>query len=524
MRVALLVVSIFLIAMAVALEIGRQNGKVWIGQRIKMAVNREVVWRPDAPSRTTQRYRGPSDEDAPYVVQFYMYTITNLAAVRNGEKPRLDRLGPYTFHKVKRKIRVKFSIDNTTVSFRELSTYIPLPRATNGSLDDSVTTLNLPLIGAIEAIHARFSTRIAPWLQFLARLIEGWGDSRVQGLFTTRTVAELLFGYEDALLARAARLLPSAGIDPRCVLVRNMTGPLDTSDEDDSMVHTGVQGGNQSTIENVLQYIMWHGQRNVSSWNPPFVETVSGTDGSQFSPGLQHGDRVQVWAGEAYRSIEFVSEQHGDFKVGNVPVIKFRPDPAQKEPDPRYYQYIKGLMNITSPESKSRGTYGPYLFLSLPGYCGVDDMRVVNSISGINCNDTSKDYDVFLDVEPTTGITLGAEKALMMSSWFGQRYKAIDSRVADDTFLPIFWAKESTEASPKQLKMFNSLLYAQAAERFFDSMAGPLALVILVAGITCLIMTIIWSGNIKSNGSARKMREDIDVLEAEQLLNDGDAP
>lgn len=33
-------------------------------------------------------------------------------------------------------------------------------------------------------------------LQILAGWIEHWGDSHVQGLFTTRTVGELLFGYE----------------------------------------------------------------------------------------------------------------------------------------------------------------------------------------------------------------------------------------------------------------------------------------------------------------------------------------
>lgn len=33
-------------------------------------------------------------------------------------------------------------------------------------------------------------------LQMLAAWLEGWRDPRVQGLFTTRTVGELLFGYE----------------------------------------------------------------------------------------------------------------------------------------------------------------------------------------------------------------------------------------------------------------------------------------------------------------------------------------
>lgn len=62
----------------------------------------------------------------------------------------------------------------------------------------------------------------------------------------------------------------------------------------------------------------------------------------------------------------------------------------------------------------------------------------------------------------------------MLNSWFGQRYKAVDPHVVD-TFLPIFWAHESSEASHKQLSGFRSLLRAQAAKRFFDHSAPPLA-------------------------------------------------
>jgi hypothetical protein len=37
--------------------------------------------------------------------------------------------------------------------------------------------------------------------------------------------------------------------------------------------------------------------------------------------------------------------------LGRVPALRLRADPRQGDPDPRYFQYIKGLMNITSPRA-----------------------------------------------------------------------------------------------------------------------------------------------------------------------------
>lgn len=38
-----------------------------------------------------------------------------------------------------------------------------------------------------------------------------------------------------------------------------------------------------------------------------------------------------------------------------MPLLRFRPDPTQGDPDERYFQYIRGLMNITSPMAAGGG-------------------------------------------------------------------------------------------------------------------------------------------------------------------------
>lgn len=53
-----------------------------------------------------------------------------------------------------------------------------------------------PPAGAVEVIGSLGVWKARRLLQMLAAWVERWGDPRVQGLFTTRTAGELLFGYE----------------------------------------------------------------------------------------------------------------------------------------------------------------------------------------------------------------------------------------------------------------------------------------------------------------------------------------
>ena len=132
-------------------------------------------------------------------------------------------------------------------------------------------------------------------------------------------------------------------------------------------------------------------------------------------------------------------------KLGGVPLLRMRADPAQGDPDPRFFQYIRGLMNVTTPTAGEQGrggqgragflaavvappvqttllTFaltrawlclpapaplpaagpagvagkpGPPLFLSYPHFCDADP-RLVAGVEGLQCR--PKRHDLFLDV------------------------------------------------------------------------------------------------------------------------------
>jgi hypothetical protein len=85
--------------------------------------------------------------------------------------------------------------------------------------------------------------------------------------------------------------------------------------------------------------------------------------------------------------------------VRALPALRLTPDPSLAAPDPRYFQTLLGLMNISSPHaagpSGRPGRPGPPLFLSLPHFCGAD-ASLAAGVEGLQCNLDA--HSLFLDV------------------------------------------------------------------------------------------------------------------------------
>lgn len=165
-----------------------------------------------------------------------------------------QEVGPYTFRQVRRKTAIRWLDGDAAVQWLEYKYHLWEPQLSNGSMQDAITTLNLPLIGgcavhalcciqaggagqrcdnaghlhlcssqqsvataccvvqaaeatptchlllhragALEAIGRLPAGRAAWLLELLLSWVERLGDHRVQGLFTTRTAGELLWGYQ----------------------------------------------------------------------------------------------------------------------------------------------------------------------------------------------------------------------------------------------------------------------------------------------------------------------------------------
>ena len=119
-----------------------------INKALGGGIKNRIIWSEDSPSDTYARYSRDDQPDDPLVqTDFYLLNVTNLEAVKAGSKPVLQQLGPYLYkkHTVKQNI---FFDSRGRMRFTRDEFYTELPsNSLFPSLDDVVTTVNIPLLG-----------------------------------------------------------------------------------------------------------------------------------------------------------------------------------------------------------------------------------------------------------------------------------------------------------------------------------------------------------------------------------------
>ncbi|GIL87240.1 hypothetical protein Vretifemale_15338 [Volvox reticuliferus] len=105
----------------------------------------------------------------------------------------------------------------------------------------------------------------------------------------------------------------------------------------------------------------------------------------------------------------------------------------------------------------SEAAHGVPLLMSLPHYCLVDE-TVTAALEGMLCDPPR--HGIFLDVEPTTGVTMRAAKRLQLSSQLTTSARStLEPFIRNSLILPIFWAEEASQVSGVQAALFRSSVY-----------------------------------------------------------------
>lgn len=147
--------------------------------------------------------------------------------------------------------------------------------------------------------------------------------------------------------------------------------------------------------------------------------------------------------------------------VRGVRLLEYKPDDRVAAPDPRFFTEITGLMNVTActavgPMGDAADAAGPPVLMSFPHFCHVDPAVAAQTTGVSPCNTTL--HDLWLGVEPNTGITMAARKRLQVSSAFDGRHSSFDRDVRP-TILPIFWAEEAGELGEAEAEQIRTQLY-----------------------------------------------------------------
>lgn len=130
----------------------------------------------------------------PLYLDVYFFNWTNPEEfLDETKKPIMNEVGPYRFREIRDKRNITFNDHNSTVSYRTFNTFHFDEDASNGTLDDVITQLNIVAVGAsAQALH----------MDYVKKKYVSLGlNSYDQRLETSRTARELLFeGYEDDMV------------------------------------------------------------------------------------------------------------------------------------------------------------------------------------------------------------------------------------------------------------------------------------------------------------------------------------
>jgi len=272
----------------------------------------------------TSAYNAWVETPIPVFTKFYFFDMINPSDLfHSHEKPILEERGPYTFREVEKKVNLTWH-SNSTVSYRRVKFWYFEREMSVGPLTDTVTTINVPVVGSAEFVRGDFFME--------------WGVSDMLStigarIFVTRSIAELLFdGYEDTVMEIGSSLDSEDDYfddEEYEMEVEEDTNkiPMDkfgwfykrngTSWSDgDLAMHTGAQ--EMSLLGRIAS---WNRQSRTDAY-PGECGQVRGSSDGLFPPGLAgSADQISIFSTDLCRPLHFTKS--GPRSVHGVPVQKF---------------------------------------------------------------------------------------------------------------------------------------------------------------------------------------------------------
>lgn len=96
----------------------------------------------------TKGFEKWSSSEVPLRMSFRFFDILNADEILQNAtiKPVVSEVGPYVFHEIRLRDQHHYLNDFKTLRFNETKSFVFEPNLSNGTLGDSITTVNMPLL------------------------------------------------------------------------------------------------------------------------------------------------------------------------------------------------------------------------------------------------------------------------------------------------------------------------------------------------------------------------------------------
>ncbi|XP_022240630.1 protein croquemort-like [Limulus polyphemus] len=386
----------------------------------------------------------------PIYIRFYFFNLVNPEGVWSlTEKPNFKEMGPYTFREHRVKVNLTWN-DNGTVSYRQIKSWHFQPDLTNGSLDDVVTTLNVPAVAASNIY------RYAPEI-FYRYAIDQMLNLTHSSWFVGKPVRQLLFeGYNDSLIDESRSLSPLPHEKFGWFYGKN------NSDDNFYNIFTGENG-----INKLGQIDKWNGSEYrdirpvifivVRVWEST-CNKINGTTGDMWPPFRSSSDHdLTMFVTDICRSITL--KFHEETQVKQVKAYRYLAektmlDNGEEDRDNRCFCLSdatrclpRGGLNVSSCQFNAPAvvTYPHFLYAD-PAYATtVDGMKA----------DPEK-HQMFVDIQPDMGIPMNIAARMQINIVF-ERVKDMSffQNITSRIYFPIFWFSETAQLDESMAKQLH---------------------------------------------------------------------
>lgn len=397
---------------------------------------RSIVLKRLVLSNTSDTFSIWEDPPISPHLKVYFFNITNPKRVFDGlEKPNLVEVGPYTYKQEWLKQNITWH-DNGTISYktRKIFTFSPKDSC-EGCQDtsDLVTTLNVP------AISAYYQNRHYSWWHPVRGALN-WGIPSTLGYkpWVTKTVNELLWGYDEPLFTAAQTFMPNPPPFDRfgLFLLKNSSKEEDLGEYS---MYTGE--GDPYRLATIHSY---NNKQNLDFWNETRCNKVHGSDGASFNPYIKKTDTLWFFNDQLCRAMPLVFDQ--EIEQEGLPGLRFVPSEEVFMSADKYPQNScfagedrlvgDGVFDVTVCQFDSP------IIVSWPHFLGAED-KFRDAVTGMK--PVKEKHGFWFDIQDVTGTTLSAKARFQINMNVPKIANYDDLAHINTTVIPILWMEEGID-------------------------------------------------------------------------------
>ncbi|MFX1337977.1 MAG: hypothetical protein ACFFDK_05170 [Promethearchaeota archaeon] len=262
------------------------------------------------------------------------------------------------------------------------------------------------------------------------------------GVITKRTVEEWLFNGKDTGIYNFMSYYGKDNNKWEVNIFDNCHNELEAekAETPQCKIKTG-----RDDVSEVGQFVEYNGQETITLWAEP--EDVEGTNGMQFAPGVTSEDDLKTFQPDLMRVVDL--EFKKETEIYDIDLLRFGISDKTFEPNPNYYMNTQGLINL-QPLEKYEGVE---VRVSKPHMLDVDP-ATRETVIGMEPN--SDDHETYIDVEPTTGLTMKARSSMQVN--FELETTEYYMKNINFTIAPILWFEQTGEVTKELAEQFKNML------------------------------------------------------------------